>query len=53
MRIVEDRDGVRIEGEGSERAQIGYATAVDGRLSVTVGKAIAHAAVLKTPVRQW
>jgi len=33
MRIVEDEEGVRIEGEGSERARIGYAGSVDGRLA--------------------
>src|ERR1700722_5253450 len=39
MRIVEDREGVRIEGEGSERARIAYASAVNGRFSVTVEQA--------------
>jgi hypothetical protein len=42
MRIVEDGDGVRIEGEGSERARIAYASAVDGRFSVTVEQAVAN-----------
>jgi hypothetical protein len=42
MRIVEDREGVRIEGEGSERARIGYAFAVHGRLAVTVEQAVAN-----------
>jgi hypothetical protein len=42
MRIVEDREGVRIEGEGSERARIAYASAVDGRFGVTVEQAVAN-----------
>jgi hypothetical protein len=42
MRIVEDHEGVRIEGEGSERARIGYASAVDGRLRVAVEHAVAN-----------
>jgi hypothetical protein len=42
MRIVEDREGVRIEGEGSERARIAYAIAVDGRFGVTVEQAVAN-----------
>ena len=41
MRIVEDRAGVRIEGEGSERARIAYASAVDGRFAVTFERAVA------------
>jgi hypothetical protein len=41
MRIVEDREGVRIEGQGSERARIAYASAVDGRFGVTVEQAVA------------
>jgi hypothetical protein len=36
MRIVEDSQGVRIEGEGSERARLAYASAVDGRLALSV-----------------
>lgn len=36
MRIVEDRDGLRIEGEGKERARIAYASERDGRLVVEV-----------------
>jgi hypothetical protein len=42
MRIVEDHGGVRIEGEGSERARIAYASAVDGRLSVAVERAVVN-----------
>ena len=42
MRIVEDSEGVRIEGEGSERARIAYASAVDGRLSVVVEQMVAN-----------
>jgi len=36
MTIVEDQYGVRIEGEGSERARLGYASENDGRLVVTL-----------------
>ena len=32
MTLVEDQHGVRIEGEGSERARIAYASEKDGRL---------------------
>jgi len=32
MTIVEDDHGVRIEGEGSERARVAYASEVDGKL---------------------
>jgi hypothetical protein len=39
MRIVEGPGGVRIEGEGSERGRIAYASAVDGRLAVKVERA--------------
>ena len=42
MRIVEDHEGVRIEGEGSERARIAYASAVDGRLSVAVEQGVVN-----------
>jgi hypothetical protein len=41
MRIVEERGGVRIEGEGSGRARIAYASALDGRLAVNVEPAAA------------
>jgi hypothetical protein len=41
MTIVEDEEGVRIEGKGSERARIGYASVVDGRLALTVEQAVA------------
>jgi len=36
MKIVEDKEGTRIEGEGSERARIAYASEVDGRLALAV-----------------
>ena len=36
MKIVDDRDGIRIEGAGSERAHIAYASENDGRLVVTL-----------------
>jgi hypothetical protein len=42
MKIVEDHEGVRIEGQGSERARIAYASAADGRLAVTVEQAVAN-----------
>jgi hypothetical protein len=42
MRIVEDHEGARIEGEGSERARIAYASVVDGRLRLTVEQAVAN-----------
>ena len=42
MRIVEDREGVRIEGQGSERARIAYSSAADGRFSVNVEPAAAN-----------
>ena len=42
MRIVEDCGGVRIEGKGSERARIAYASAVGGRFAVTVERAVAN-----------
>ena len=34
MRIVEDEQGLRIEGEGRERARIAYASSVEGRLAL-------------------
>jgi hypothetical protein len=40
MRIIEDQTGVRIEGEGSERARVGYAAIVDGRLALNVEHAV-------------
>ena len=36
MKVVEDRDGVRIEGAGSERARVAYASEKDGKLVVTL-----------------
>jgi hypothetical protein len=36
MTIVEDRNGLRIEGEGSERARIAYASEKDARLVLRV-----------------
>lgn len=36
MRIVEDENGLRIEGEGKERARIAYASEKDGRLAFDV-----------------
>lgn len=35
MTLVEDSHGLRIEGEGSERARVAYASEKDGRLVVT------------------
>ena len=42
MRIVEDGAAVRIEGEGSERARMAYASSVDGRLAFNVEPAVAN-----------
>ena len=42
MSIVEDKDGVHIEGSGSERARVGYASVVDGRLALTVEQTVAN-----------
>jgi hypothetical protein len=36
MNIIEDANGLRIEGEGSERARIAYASEKDGRLLLEV-----------------
>jgi hypothetical protein len=36
MRIVEDFHGIRIEGEGSERARLAYASEKNGRLEFTL-----------------
>jgi len=36
MTIVEDQHGVRIEGEGSERARVAYASEMNGRLVYTL-----------------
>ena len=33
MTIVEDQYGVRVEGEGSERAHVAYASEKDGKLA--------------------
>lgn len=37
MTIVEDHHGVRIEGEGCERARIAYASEKDGKLALELG----------------
>jgi hypothetical protein len=39
MKLVEDKNGLRIEGEGKERARIAYASEKDGRLAVELGAA--------------
>lgn len=36
MVLVQGRDGLRIEGDGSERARIAYAGEKDGRLAVSI-----------------
>ena len=41
MKIVEDNEGVRVEGKGSERARIAYARELDGRLEITVEQGVA------------
>lgn len=38
MTIVEDQHGVRIEGEGSERARVAYASEVKGKLVYTFNR---------------
>jgi hypothetical protein len=45
MRIIDDGDGVRIEGAGSERARIAYASVVNRHLAVTVESAVAKQGV--------
>ncbi len=42
MKVVEDGEGVRIEGPGCERARIAYATEKDGHLVLTVQGARGH-----------
>jgi len=37
MTIVEDQHGVRIEGEGNERARVAYASEKDGKLALEFG----------------
>src|SRR5262249_55633717 len=39
MKIVEDENGLRIEGEGKERARIAYAFERDGRLEFELASA--------------
>ena len=39
MQLVEDKNGLRIEGEGKERARMAYATEKDGRLAFDVSPA--------------
>jgi hypothetical protein len=46
MRIVEEPGGVRIEGEGNERARIAYASAVEGRLALTLEPVAANRRVV-------
>jgi hypothetical protein len=36
MSIIEDQGELRIEGEGSERARIAYASEEEGRLTFTL-----------------
>jgi len=45
MKIVEGDEGVRIEGQGSERAKLAYASIVDGNLSLNVEQAVASQGV--------
>ena len=47
MRLIEDENGVRIEGEGKERARIAYATFKDGRLAFDVCPADSSCGVKK------
>lgn len=48
MKLVEDRNGWRIEGEGKERARIAYAVEKDGRLEFELASAQAASLVGKT-----
>jgi hypothetical protein len=52
MRIVEGEEGVRIEGEGSERARIAYASSMDGRLALTLEQTVADGRVRHGAQRQ-
>lgn len=47
MTLVEDSEGLRIEGAGSERARIAYAAEKDGQLVVTVEGTREHARSLE------
>ena len=42
MRIVESEDGIRIEGEGRERARIAYASSANGRLAVSLEQTVTN-----------
>jgi len=42
MRIIEDGDGLRIEGPGKERGRIAYASEQDGRLVFTLSEPLAN-----------
>jgi len=50
MKLIEDRDGLRIEGEGSERARVAYASERNGQLVLALEEAAepVHSAVLST-----
>jgi hypothetical protein len=48
MRLVEDEKGLRIEGEGKERARIAYAFEKDGRLEFELSSAQSGCLVGKT-----
>jgi hypothetical protein len=41
MTLVEDSGGVRIAGEGSERARVAYASVVEGRLALSIEPSVA------------
>ena len=42
MKIVESPEGLRIEGEGSQRARIAYASEEEGRLAVRFDQEVKH-----------
>jgi hypothetical protein len=52
MRLVEDGDGLRIEGVGNERARIAYATERDGKLVMTVSASSQPASTVEMNARK-
>ncbi len=52
MRLMEDGDGLRIEGAGNERARIAYATEKDGQLVMTFAESRQSAPSLEINARK-
>jgi len=50
MQLIDDHNGLRIEGEGSERARVAYASEKDGQLVLALEEAAepAHSVVMNT-----